>query len=359
VVPNMNDGTAKLIGVSSYSIGCQSSIGGRRIPRVFGRINSALPWIKRITSQTNSCSTNKPTKPQPLPPTFSREPTSRLPTSPLSCKNCGYRNFFTSQEKIIGGEVADENEFPWAALLLIDHSERCGGSLINDRYILTAAHCFEQVKHKTNVDVDITLGEHDRDRRTNNEVYRTSRTYTLHPDYFYGRSKLIFDFALVKIDPVSFTDTISPICLPSPTQTTDIKGTGTAYGWGHERIKGLESIRRYKLNKGVAVQLSTVLQKIDLQFIAQSRCSDTFGRVGITLSSSHLCALSEVGDTCSGDSGGSLIRKNGGKYEVVGVISFGVGCNSTLAGEKIPGVYARVTEALDWIEKTVSDRSCN
>ena len=45
----------------------------------------------------------------------------------------------------------------------------------------------------------------------------------------------------------------------------DIKGTGTAYGWGHERIKGLESIRRYKLNKGVAVQLSTVLQKIDLQ----------------------------------------------------------------------------------------------
>jgi len=44
---------------------------------------------------------------------------------------------------------------------------------------------------------------------------------------------------------------------------------------------------------------------------------------------------------------------------VVGVISFGVGCNSTLAGEKIPGVYARVTEALDWIEKTVSDRSCN
>ena len=44
------------------------------------------------------------------------------------------------------------------------------------------------------------------------------------------------------------------------------------------------------------------------RFIAQSRCSDTFGRVGITLSSSHLCALSEVGDTCSGDSGGSLIR---------------------------------------------------
>ena len=44
------------------------------------------------------------------------------------------------------------------------------------------------------------------------------------------------------------------------------------------------------------------------RFIAQSRCRDTFGRVGITLSSSHLCALSEVGDTCSGDSGGSLIR---------------------------------------------------
>ena len=128
-------------------------------------------------------------------------------------------------------------------------------------------------------------GEHDRDRRTNHEVYRTSRTYILHPDYFIRRSKLIYDFALVKIDPVSFTDTISPICLPSPTQTTgfhtckwwifwsltllilqDTTGTTvTAYGWGFERIKGLESNRRFDLIKGVAVQPSTVLQKIDLQ----------------------------------------------------------------------------------------------
>ena len=70
-----------------------------------------------------------------------------------------------------------------------------------------------------------------------------------------------------------------------------------------------------------------------------------------------------------------MCRKNGDNYEVVGVVSFGVGCNSTLdgklcrnmfqkhltifyEGEKLPGVYARVSEALDWIEETVSDGQC-
>ena len=99
-----------------------------------------------------------------------------------------------------------------------------------------------------------------------------------------------------------------------------------------------------------------------------------FGRVGITLGDSHLCAVSEEGDTCGGDSGGGLVRAVGDIYELVGVVSFGVGCDSridgkwklfmnerihvSLVGKKLSGVYARVTEALDWIIESIGDGQC-
>ena len=61
-----------------------------------------------------------------------------------------------------------------------------------------------------------------------------------------------------------------------------------------------------------------------------------------------MCAVSEIGDSCKGDSGGGLVRL-GKYYQLIGVVSYGIGCNSTVQGEKIPGVYARVTSVLHWI----------
>ena len=120
--------TATLIGVSSYGIGCQSSIGGRKLPSVFGRISSALSWIRRMTSQARSCSRNTAREPQ------STKPSRPSPNSSLKhCESCGKRNVDIGNERIVGGTVAEPNEFPWAALLRIDDTMRCGGSLINDR----------------------------------------------------------------------------------------------------------------------------------------------------------------------------------------------------------------------------------
>ena len=68
-------------------------------------------------------------------------------------------------------------------------------------------------------------------------------------------------------------------------------------------------------------------------FVPQCECVSDFGRVGISLGASHLCAVSERGDTCGGDSGGGLVRAVGDRYELVGVVSFGVGCDSRINGE--------------------------
>ena len=71
-----------------------------------------------------------------------------------------------------------------------------------------------------------------------------------------------------------------------------------------------------------------------------------------------MCAVSQIGDSCKVDSGGGLVRL-GRYYQLIGVVSYGIGCNSTVQGVKIPGVYARVSSVLDWIEKkTASGRFC-
>ena len=82
-----------------------------------------------MTSRASSCSRD----PAIRKPSPSTQLQSFSTSSANSCKSCGRRNNPSSQVNIIGGEAAYENEFPWAALLLIDDVMRCGGSLINDR----------------------------------------------------------------------------------------------------------------------------------------------------------------------------------------------------------------------------------
>ena len=67
--------------------------------------------------------------------------------------------------------------------------------------------------------------------------------------------------------------------------------------------------------------------------LPQSECSRDFGRLGIELGSSSLCAVSEVGDTCGGDSGSGLVRPVGDRSELVGIVSYGVGCDSSVNGQ--------------------------
>ena len=110
-------------------------------------------------------------------------------------------------------------------------------------------------------------------------------------------------------------------------------------------------------------------------FVPQSECVSDFSQVGIVLGDLHMCAVSQTGDTCAGDSGGGLVRAVGDRYELVGVVSFGIGCDSRIngactfsvnkkicyvlhSGKKLSGVYARVTAALDWIIDSIGDGQC-
>ena len=67
--------------------------------------------------------------------------------------------------------------------------------------------------------------------------------------------------------------------------------------------------------------------------LPQSECERDFGQLGVEVGASSMCAVSRAGDTCSGDSGSGLVRTRGDTRELLGLVSYGVGCDSSVNGE--------------------------
>jgi len=107
--------------------------------------------------------------------------------------------------------------------------------------------------------------------------------------------------------------------------------------------------------RGYSSAVSDTLQKLDMRFVRQDTCDDIYYDQSIEIRDSNLCARSLEGDACKGDSGGGLVMNRGRNYELMGVVSFGVGCNSTYKGEPLPGVYGRVSLVVDWIRQEIEN----
>ncbi|XP_058975875.1 transmembrane protease serine 3-like [Musca domestica] len=234
--------------------------------------------------------------------------------------------------RIVGGTQVRQNKYPWTAQLVKGrHYPRlfCGGSLINDRYVLTAAHCV----HGNRDEITIRLLQLDRLSRDPGITRKVVRTI-VHPQY--NPNTIVNDVALLKLEsPVTFNDEIRPVCLPDANQTYDGKNAIVA-GWGLLKEGG---------------QTSNYLQEATVPIISNQECRLT--RYKNIIQDVMLCAgLVKSGgkDACQGDGGGPLMV-NEGRFALVGVVSFGYGCGQANA----PGVYARVTKFLSWIKTNTKD----
>nr|XP_016998540.2 serine proteinase stubble isoform X2 [Drosophila takahashii] len=310
---------------------------------------------------TGGVPSTKRTTPRPFgptrPPTTTRRPsypsypttavttttTTRRPASGSSPEGlplqCGNKNPVTpDQERIVGGINASPHEFPWIAVLFKSGKQFCGGSLITNSHILTAAHC---VARMTSWDVAaLTAHLGDYNIGTDFEVQHVSRRIkrlVRHKGFEF--STLHNDVAILTLsEPVPFTREIQPICLPtSPSQQSrSYSGqVATVAGWGSLRENGPQP---------------SILQKVDIPIWANAECARKYGRAapgGII--ESMICAGQAAKDSCSGDSGGPMIINDGGRYTQVGIVSWGIGCGKG----QYPGVYTRVTSLLPWIYKNI------
>ncbi|XP_064900102.1 kallikrein-14-like isoform X2 [Columba livia] len=222
-------------------------------------------------------------------------------------------------DRIIGGYPCVPLSQPWQ--VFIYSPVRCGGVLISDTWVLSAAHCNRR-------GLRLRLGESDLQRREGTEQERRGVLTIPHPSY--DPSTLQNDLLLVRLDrPAQLGRAVRP--LPLPRACAPPGATCLVSGWGTVTSPQV-TLPRHLICAYVTV-------------VSEAECRRAYPQ---RVTPQMLCA--GVGDkrtdTCQGDSGGPL-SCNG---TLQGIVSWGL---QTCALPGHPGVYTRVCDYVNWIERTV------
>jgi len=268
-----------------------------------------------------------------------------LPTACLSAKpgecNCGAKK----GNRIVGGEEASPGEWPWIVVFGQADGSRvggCAGTLVADRWVVTAAHCVNDVdadslsvvieEHTINSGYYISDDDYFDDIRKNLEVERI----IMHEDYDWNTKE--HDIALVKLTEPLDLSVYTPACLPD--RGADFTGeTAWVYGWGTTEMGGY---------------LADTLRETTQTILSNEECMRREGELnGVNYSMGHgvtddmICGEASGQDSCQGDSGGPFTVEVEGHHHLVGVVSWGHGC----AVEGLPGVYSSVSYHREWLNQ--------
>uniref|UniRef100_A0A182WMS8 CLIP domain-containing serine protease n=1 Tax=Anopheles minimus TaxID=112268 RepID=A0A182WMS8_9DIPT len=261
--------------------------------------------------------------------------------------NCGVQ----LSDRIVGGQPTKIDEFPWTALIEYQKPDgrfgfHCGGSIINERYIVTAAHCINSIPRNWKVH-RVRLGEWDLGSSSDCEddfcsvapIDLDIEKIIVHTGYDTRDKSHHNDIALIRFNrEIHYSATVRPICLPLADTIRNRAHAGlTSYaaGWG-------------KTETATASQKKL---KVELKVTDLKDCAPVYQRNSIIIDSTQMCAGGvRLKDTCSGDSGGPLMRQIAGAWYLIGVVSFGPQKCGT-AG--VPGVYTNVAEYVDWIRDNI------
>lgn len=248
--------------------------------------------------------------------------------SMINPSECGKRYTLITNnrlpDRVVGGQVSALGDWNWMVLMRFNGRFFCGSSLINSRWLLTAAHCTSGRAAET---ISVELGIHDQYEPESWVMTRHIERIVDHPQYASVSKRN--DVSLLKMSqPVEYSLVVGPVCLASP-EADYVGSMATATGWG-------------TLYSGGPV--SKYLREVDLRVRSDAECVSEVASIFVN-PATMLCA-GEKGDnldTCQGDSGGPLVvLEPNGRYAQLGVTSWGLGCGDV-------GVYARLQAYIPWI----------
>ncbi|XP_003201077.2 duodenase-1 [Danio rerio] len=225
---------------------------------------------------------------------------------------------FTARVGIEDGTEAKPHSRPYMVSLQKNSWHTCGGFLITEQFVLTAAHCWK----KGDV-ITVVVGAHD---LSGNEIYDTFKvtSYMRYEDYKLNSDRN--DIMLLKLNKkVRLSKNVGLISLPKKGEDVEADTLCSVAGWGILWRKGPESDR---------------LREAETVIVNNAECERRWE--SLYKASKMICAYGH-GGTCNGDSGGPLVCGN----TAVGITSFGDRylCNSRL----LPDVYTRISAYLPWI----------
>ncbi|KAJ0172182.1 hypothetical protein K1T71_012155 [Dendrolimus kikuchii] len=240
-------------------------------------------------------------------------------------RGCGLST--RAQGRVSGARPANPREWPWMASITPEGFEQyCGGVLISDRHVLTAAHCTRRWKAE---ELFVRLGEYDL-QRTNDSRSYNFRVIEIKQHEKYDVSSYYNDVAILKLHrPAVFNTYVWPICLPPPGLQLDDQ-PAIVIGWGALFFGG---------------PTSDVLLEVTVPIWNHEKCADAFVD---SIFDENICAGGHEGgkDSCQGDSGGPLMyQMSSGRWAVIGIVSWGLRCGEP----NHPGLYVRVESYLEWI----------
>lgn len=253
---------------------------------------------------------------------------------------CGRPQPFRTS-RIFGGGKSFPGAHPWQVSLqsrprnsMVGFGHMCGGILLSSCWVLTAAHCIDDIN-----DYQVVLGGVDTDKQEMTDQNIPVIQTIVHEKYRETPFAVYNDIALLRLKVTNGsycameTRFVKSVCLPD--ETFPAGKQCVISGWGATEMQ------RY----------SSQLLNAKVFLISEARCKapHVYGSI---LDDSMLCAGTLQGgvDSCQGDSGGPLVCENNGTHYITGVVSWGDGCGQ----KNKPGVYANVRAFTDWIRNKMN-----
>jgi len=236
-------------------------------------------------------------------------------------------------DRIVGGVDATRAEFPYAVAIRRTSSgtpsHYCGGAIVNNEWIVTAAHCAQGPPNT----YQVVAGDHDNSNDDSSEQIRAVAEIVYHPEY--DSFWISNDVAMIRLQsPLAYNELVQPAIIPVK-GFVPIASTAQVVGWGRVSSGG---------------PLPNILQKANVTLVSDAVCRSRYGEEDIL--DSMICAGDDGKDSCQGDSGGPLLCAVGGNLQMCGITSWGIGCGQA----EYPGVYTETSHFSEWIASVIDSK---